>query len=457
MISIEPKKRFHDSIHGLIQVSNIAIRIVNTHEFQRLRFLHQLGTSFLVFPTATHSRFEHSLGTYFLAGKLLESIKRDTDNKEINDSLDSVDELKSYFDRTYKDTVVCKLDTYVCELIKIAGLCHDLGHGPFSHIFDDLLIPLLRSGEEHRPCDEHETRSCIILERIIKKDPYLSEIIKDPEIQFMKDLINPKPNMRGFVYQIISNNFNSIDVDKYDYMARDSYTLGLCFGFNYNRLVGDVRVINNIICYPEQISYEVVSIFQTRYRLHKQVYAHKVVIATQLMICDIMTYLDPIMKIYESVSDIDKFCQLTDDYILSAVKYLYKEKQKYNADEIVRIDKAYTLYQRLLTRDLYQFVTTVVSEKELDYNIFDVLGINDNPDAILNVCKIGFVSGLKKNPIESLYFYKSKCPTDCHTLQKEQISCLLSNRYQECLNMIFLRHKNDVLKEAICSKLQDNC
>lgn len=455
MVKIESKKQFHDNIHGLIQVSNLAIKIINTPEFQRLRQLHQLGTAFYVYPTATHTRFEHSLGTYFLAGKLLESIRRDTSVDHLNECLRNVPELVPYYKRTYGKDPHHKLDGYVCELVKIAGLCHDLGHGPFSHIFDDIFIPMVKDDVESYPMELHEFRSCFILEKIIKRDESLSKIIMDPEIQFIKDLINPDKSKTGFIYQIISNNLNSVDVDKYDYMARDSYTLGLRFGFNHNRLVEDARVIDNTICYPEQISYEVVSIFQTRYRLHKQIYSHKVVITTQMMICEMMVLLNPIMRIYNSIFDIDQFCQLTDDYILSAVKYLYQYKERYNPSYIRLIEMAHDIYLRLNRRDLYQFVFTVATDHKLKEDLTKTLNLKDDPNIIVYEAKIGFVSGGKKNPLDELYFFKTKNPTVCHKLPKEQISLLLPDRYQEHLNMIILRNKDDKLKQKILKMIAE--
>ena len=128
-------KQFYDNIHNYIKVSNIACKIIDSKPFQRLRSLHQLGTCHYVFPTATHTRFEHSIGTYYLTGRLLNNIKNKINKDTLEEYLKNISELKEYYEKTNNYI----LDNYICELIKIGGLCHDLGHGPFSHLFEEVL------------------------------------------------------------------------------------------------------------------------------------------------------------------------------------------------------------------------------------------------------------------------------------------------------------------------------
>jgi HD-GYP domain-containing protein (c-di-GMP phosphodiesterase class II) len=101
---------FNDPIHGNITMSGLCLRIIDTKEFQRLRNLKQLGTCDYVFPGATHSRFSHSIGVAYYAELLLKNLK----------------ENQPYLNITPAD-ILC---------VKVAGLCHDLGHGAFSHVFE---------------------------------------------------------------------------------------------------------------------------------------------------------------------------------------------------------------------------------------------------------------------------------------------------------------------------------
>ena len=99
-----------DPVHGHIELPKYLMRIINTRQFQRLRNLMQLGVSSYVFPTGTHKRFEHSIGTSYLALKVAKKLKKKQPELGI----------------TERDV----------QCVAIAGLCHDLGHGPYSHLFD---------------------------------------------------------------------------------------------------------------------------------------------------------------------------------------------------------------------------------------------------------------------------------------------------------------------------------
>ena len=128
-------KIFQDAVHGLIELSDIAIKIIDTPEFQRLREIKQLGAAYYVFSSASHNRFEHSLGVAYLAKKCLKELRSNQPELNISDN-----------------DILC---------VEVAGLCHDLGHGPFSHIYDDVfLAKKLESTHRYR---HHEMRSIAIL------------------------------------------------------------------------------------------------------------------------------------------------------------------------------------------------------------------------------------------------------------------------------------------------------
>src|SRR3989344_6679996 len=121
-------KNIEDSIYQNIEFSNLALLIVDTPEFQRLRNIKQLGICSLIYPTASHDRLQHSFGVYYLTGLILGSIKQNSDINEIKKTLVLNKETEKY----------SELNNWLIELIKIAGLCHDLGHGPLSHVFDNI-------------------------------------------------------------------------------------------------------------------------------------------------------------------------------------------------------------------------------------------------------------------------------------------------------------------------------
>lgn len=431
-------KNIYDSIHGYIPITNFALHIIDHPYFQRLRKLKQLGTCNYVFPNAVHTRFEHSIGTYYLASELVKTIQNDDTNYD--SYLSQILELQNYYN---KNRITINLfDNYICELCKIAALCHDLGHGPFSHVFDDIFLH--NSNKKNNLNDLnifHEHRSGLILELIIKNDEYLHNIIGPDEIQFMKNLINPQKQHKGFIYQIVSNNLNSLDVDKYDYIVRDSKMLLNQINIDCSRLIKHVKIIDNNIVYPEQALYDIYSLFQTRHRLHRQIYCHKCVISVQFMITEILMLLDPILDISNSINDMDKFCKLNDEYCIESIKILnlsivdIPEKYKIN------LQKAQTLLNLIEQHKFYIFIDSCITTTFLD-----VSQLFKDPNILIFSNKLGFVSGNKTNPLDDIYIYKTKHMLNNITAIKQDktlYTALMPNIYQEYITMIFSKTKLD--------------
>ncbi|XP_062570627.1 deoxynucleoside triphosphate triphosphohydrolase SAMHD1-like isoform X2 [Saccostrea cucullata] len=234
-----PGKIFNDPIWGPIKMNPVCVKIIDTPEFQRLRFIKQLGGCSFVYPGACHTRFEHSIGTCYLAGLLVRTLKAnmstDPEYKNINEDI-SIDE---------KD-ILC---------VEIAGLCHDLGHGAFSHLFDLMFIPRINRKSKWK----HEEASIQMLDRIF--DQNMHDLQECAEIygldlqknskhrQFIKDLIKGKKDRKqkdakkDFLYEIVANEENKIDVDKWDYFSRDCHMLGLKHDFQIMRSIMLARVI----------------------------------------------------------------------------------------------------------------------------------------------------------------------------------------------------------------------
>lgn len=442
-------KYIHDCIHGYIPISNIAYMIINTPEFQRLRYIKQLGTCIYAFPDANHCRFSHSIGTYHLAGEILSNIIKKCNADNIGIYLENIKELECYFNHKYEGK--CILDNHICELIKIAALCHDLGHGPFSHVFDDIFLAKYKN---NNPNNSHEIRSKLILENIISKNEYLSKCISKWEIEFIKNVIDPKENNVGFVYQIVSNSYNGIDVDKFDYIARDCYILGLKNGFDYEGLVKHVYISNINIEYPEKLLYEIKKMFDTRYSLHKQIYSHKTVIAAQIMITELFEIMDPILNLSGSVDDLDYFCKLTDEYILNCIDHrleLYRELSSISIiyyDYIDRLEKAKIILNNLNNHNMYRLVSQhLYNDGSLYVNIDDFLNLDDfdpkfKSKIIIYNTKIGFVSGNKNNPMDNIhsspYYY-----TSGKKIHINDISNITPQFYQEYISMIYTSSCDD--------------
>jgi HD superfamily phosphohydrolase len=206
-----------DPIQGLMKIDGIFATIVDTPQFQRLRDLKQLGSAYFIFPGASHNRFEHSLGVAHLSKIWANKFR--TDQPELGCSERQVD------------------------LVGLAGLCHDLGHGPFSHVFDNEFIPSVRPNVTWK----HEQMSVKLLEHCIEMNQIdLGIFISPPtccrvliifadkeEVDFIGDLImgggpsKAKLGKSAFLFDIVSNSRNSVDVDKFDYLQRDAYNVGI--------------------------------------------------------------------------------------------------------------------------------------------------------------------------------------------------------------------------------------
>ncbi|XP_052400803.1 uncharacterized protein LOC127948409 [Carassius gibelio] len=130
-------KIFNDPIHGQIELHPLLVKIIDTPQFQRLRHIKQLGGTYLVYPGATHTRFEHSLGMAHLAGSLLKVLREKQDQyidkieRDIKKLGEKQEELKEK-----KEEHITEKDM-LC--VQIAALCYNLGHGPFSHLFEKFI------------------------------------------------------------------------------------------------------------------------------------------------------------------------------------------------------------------------------------------------------------------------------------------------------------------------------
>ncbi|CAL9702512.1 unnamed protein product [Knipowitschia caucasica] len=268
-----PKVLF-DPIHGHMEFHPILVKIIDTPQFQRLRYIKQLGGAYFVYPGASHNRFEHSLGTAHLAGKLVRSLKE----KQTDLGIDDRD-------------VLC---------VEIAGLCHDLGHGPFSHMFDGKFIPK----SKYKPGWKHEKASLRMFDQIVVS-LNLSQHLNVDDIMFIKEMINGpiEPGRyegrslnKSFLYEIISNKRNGIDVDKFDYFARDCYHLGIKNRFDHNRYIQFAKVFWEDgkwqICTRDKELPNVYEMFHARSSLYRKACFHKTKESIELMITDALLKAD---------------------------------------------------------------------------------------------------------------------------------------------------------------------
>ena len=438
-------KSINDALYGSISLTKFAVEIIDTVPFQRMRKLSQLGSCNYVFQNAVHTRFDHSIGTYALCKELTSNLASNTNKFQMNKYLREIPQLETYIRENYNNKI-CEFDDYLQELVNIAAICHDLGHGAFSHIFDDEFVN--KTYLKDHPNSIHEVRSGLILENIISNSSLLSNYIHKDHIDFIKLIIDPTVNCKGFIYQIVSNNINSLDVDKLDYITRDTYVLGIKSSFDYKRLIAHALVINNNIAYPEQCVFDIYDLFNTRYRMHKQVYAHQGVIAAQLMLTDMMTGMTPIINIAESILNMNEFCKITDTYVMECLNFTHLMDPLLKSNE--QVVNATNILNRLKTHDLYCSVAKLVTKDKLtlDKNIIFSKFPDSLKDVIIFQSTIGYVSGNKSNPLDNIFVYKTKnknegIPLSATKKNKQNISFLVGDTYQEHLNIVFYKKTDE--------------
>ncbi len=230
MVKLE-EKVFRDPVYGYVHVFDKLIwDLIQTKEVQRLRRIKQLGGTYMVFHTAEHSRFSHSLGVYEMARKIIRALM-------------------------YCGTV---LEEEERLLVLSAALLHDLGHGPFSHSFESVF----------------NVRHELFTERIIMEDTEVNQVLESYQKGFatkVRDVIN-KTYENPLVINIISS---QLDADRLDYLLRDAYFTGAPYGeIDVERMLRTMRVVNNKIVYKVSGMHAIEDYLMSRYQMYWQVYLH---------------------------------------------------------------------------------------------------------------------------------------------------------------------------------------
>ncbi|CAI2168138.1 14688_t:CDS:10 [Funneliformis geosporum] len=403
-------KRINDPIHGLMEFDDWMFGIIDTPHFQRLRNIKQLGTTYYVFPGACHNRFEHCLGTAYLANSLVKRIQDTQPNYKVEKDL---------------------------ECVTVAALCHDLGHGPFSHTFDNTFIPQTRPDIKWR----HEDASLMMFDHLWENHHDTIDFSTD-DVKFIKSLITGDicSGRSRYLFDIVANKTNSIDVDKFDYLNRDCYYLGMKSVFDFSRLMRYSRVIDNQITYYFKESYSIYELFHTRYSLYKKVYYHRVGKAIEYMLCDAMAEADPILGISKAIDDPEKYLQLNDT-ILNEIEF--------SKDPMLK--KSRDLIKRIRTRDLYKFVDEFIIPLELKDHLTEkkinsreiIAHQSDNDrlgedDVIVNRIKLSYAKK-NENPVDYVKFYNQYDIDKAFNLEKSQVSYLIPEQYEETIIRIFTR------------------
>lgn len=230
---MQEEKVFKDPVHRYVHVRDQLIwDLIKTKEFQRLRRIKQLGTLYLSFHTAEHSRFNHSLGVYEIVRRMIDEIFAGREHWHNED----------------RPLALC------------AALLHDLGHGPFSHCFEKIFNT------------DHE----LYTQQIILGDTEVNHVLSRVSPEFPKevaDVIN-KTHHNKLVISMISS---QIDADRMDYLQRDAFYTGVSYGsFDMERILRLMRPTKDEVVIKESGMHAVEDYLMSRYQMYWQVYFHPV-------------------------------------------------------------------------------------------------------------------------------------------------------------------------------------
>ena len=263
-----------DPVHRYISFSEVEKEVIDTGVFQRLRRIRQLAGAHLVYPSAQHSRFEHSLGTMHVAGHAGETLVA-----------------KGYLDDE-EDKV---------QKLRLAALLHDIGHGPFSHLFEEVLE--LRHGTSHEDVGKRFISKSEISD-ILKKHGYNpSDICK---LSFGESKIK-------FLNEIIAG---GLSADLMDYLSRDGLFTGVEYGkIDHHRLISSFEVVSNgHLAIDRSALYSFESMLISRYEMFKAVYFHKTVRSAEVMLLNSMALADEHLNLTDT--SMNNYLNLTDEVIL---------------------------------------------------------------------------------------------------------------------------------------------
>lgn len=311
------RKIFNDPVYGFISIPyDIVFDVIEHPYFQRLRRIQQLGLSSLVYPGATHSRFHHSLGAMHLMSRSLEVLK--SKGHEITEE--------------------------ECEAAVLSILMHDLGHGPFSHALESVLVSKM----------PHEHISMLLMQNLQKE-------FGKPVEMAIQIFTNQYP--KKFLYQLVSG---QLDMDRLDYLNRDSFYSGVSEGVvGYDRIINMLDVHEDNIVVEEKGIYSIEKFIVARRLMYWQVYLHKTCLVADLMLKSAVVrakevyrnvnveqgisnnlsfFLSNDINAEEFPNHLEKFASLDDIDIFQALKVWIESK-----DEILKM-----LSESIINRKLFK-------------------------------------------------------------------------------------------------------
>ena len=274
-----------DPLYGLIEYDDKEEQIINTRLFQRLRGIKQLALANFVYPGAHHTRFEHSLGVMHLCGKIGSELELGEDK---------------------------------IKILRLAGLLHDIGHGPFSHVSEQIMDKNVDESilTEYNAQNAHELMSIILIEQ----NEEIRSILSDEERNNIITLLQ-KQKKRSIEKDIVSG---PLDADKFDYLRRDSYFAGVEYGkFDLDKVIESMTPVElgrdgTQLGIKEEGIHAIEQILLAKYHMNVQVYQHRI-----RRITDAMLVRGVEFALEEHIEDVENVYKFNNDsdYLSNFIRY----------------------------------------------------------------------------------------------------------------------------------------
>ena len=324
---LDETKVLKDPVHSYIHIHYEVIwNCLDSKEFQRLRRIRQLGGDFQVYPTAEHSRFSHSLGVYEIVRRMVTEVK----------------------------TLCAELTEYEKVCVMLAGLLHDVGHGPFSHAF------------EHVTNHSHEEYTA----KIILGNTELNSILRAVSKKMPEDIVSiiQHTHENDILNQIVSG---QLDADRMDYLLRDSYFTATSYGqFDLERILRTMRVRKTsegrkVIVVKHTGIHSVEDYIMARYQMYWQVYYHPVA----------RSYEAVFIQLFNRLKDI--FKDNKDYFEDMKVLIPFLEKAEVSEEEYFRLDENSLLYCCALIQDKGDVIAADLAKRLQNRKLFEYVDYNE--------------------------------------------------------------------------------
>jgi HD superfamily phosphohydrolase len=297
-----------DPIHGYIPMTAVERDLIGTRTVQRLRRLKQLSGAYFTYPGAEHTRFLHSLGVMHIAGEIA----------------------SRFIEQGY-------IDEDDCQKIRISGLLHDIGHGPFSHMYEEVL-------DKYRHMTHEDVAGWLIREGEL--NDILTSHGYDPGELSNLSVGKLETSEKAFLNQIIASQF---DADIMDYLVRDSYFAGVQYGnIDVERLTNSLDVVDGSLAMDVAALYALEAFVIARYEMFKAVYFHRTVRAAEVMIVRAMDYANEFLGL-TSFQSPEQFLRLDDQSVVLNLLSIKDVEEK-------RLKVARELAEMYYTRRLFKAV-----------------------------------------------------------------------------------------------------